>query len=394
MEERLIAALAASQRETAQAIVNTHPIDLAALAHLSAQHMVSTLVLQRLSALQLPAALQERTSALSREAVFATMAANARYRRELALLAGLFADVEIDFVLIKGQAVDKDPLRRTNDLDVLIRQADLQRAFAALEHSGYEYAGSGVLSEKERRRPESQLAWNNQFQFRSPHSGLSVEVHINLFERDRIRLENLDRLLDNIQLFWEGRSWDSELGCFVPAAEASLALLCVHSATKRSPAHNTYILRHAYDIVQLLERGVDQERFLTLCRVWGIAYYAYVSLRLAALSLGAAAPAAAAAQLEPELSARTRRLAEIHCRCFRGLGRASAYHRMRYTLYMPFAIGGGLHKALVWYRQAILPPLWKQEERFGISRSSPAIYLTYLVAPFARAYAALGGRRR
>ncbi|TVR58252.1 MAG: hypothetical protein EA426_10530, partial [Spirochaetaceae bacterium] len=226
--------------------------------------------------------------------------------------------------------------------------------------------------------------------------GISVELHINLFERDRIRLERLDRLLDSVDVFWEAARRDRDLGCLVPSREASLALLCVHSATKRSPAHNTYILRHAYDIVHVLTGGIDQDRFLVLCRNWGICYFAVVSLRLAARALGHDAPERCAASLERELTAAERHLVDVHLACFRGLGRASTFHRARYTILMPFAIGGGFLKGLRWYLAFLFPPLWHQEQRFGVKRTSPLILGTYLVGPFARlitAFKGRGGRR-
>jgi hypothetical protein len=45
----------------------------------------------------------------------------------------------------KGFAVDKDPLRRMNDLDVLIDEKDFERVFIVLERAGYRYTGSSIL---------------------------------------------------------------------------------------------------------------------------------------------------------------------------------------------------------------------------------------------------------
>ncbi len=374
-------------------MIDSAQFDLDGLLRLAERHMVSALVLQRLVGLRLQPDLRARVAPVAEQAILRVMAANALVRQELRRLSKLFGRAGVSFVHIKGLAIDRSPVRITNDLDVLIRREDLERARAALERDGYRYVGSEVISEKEKQRWEKQLTWNNQFQFRSPHGGLTVEVHINLFERDRIRLENLGRLLDSVDEFRQESSFDDELGCLIPSLEASLALLCVHSATKRSPALNTYILRHGYEIVHALQKGIDEARFVELCRSWAIGYYAYVSLRIAAESLGSTEAAATARRLEPLLTRRQQRLAEIHCRCYRGLGRASLVHRARYTLYMPFAIGGGLAKSLLWYWRALFPPLWYQEELFGISRSSPAIYLTYLAGPFVRLYSILTARR-
>ena len=186
--------------------------------------------------------------------------------------------------------------------------------------------------------------------------------------------------------FREHPRWDADLGCFIPSAEAVLALLCMHSATKRSPAHNTYILRHAYDIAGMLQQDLDMERFLFLCREWEIEYYARTAFRLTALSMGIQQPLEPAALLESGLSSRQRRLSGIHLKCFQGLGTASFFYRKVYALYMPSAIGGSFRKALQWYWQLIFPTLWQQRARFGIRRNSPAVFLTYLYGPFIRAF--------
>jgi hypothetical protein len=342
------------------------------------------LVFKRLSGLALPQALEPLAREIAQRTVVAAMAVNMQVRREIQVLAGVLDDAGVEFLILKGPAVTKDPLRRFNDLDILIREENLALAIAALEAAGYRYRGSNVLNQRERESPFQSSSWNNQFPYQSPRSKLCVEVHTNLFERDRIRLEGLGRLLDGVDLFWEGRVWDAELRCYLPARECTLALLCVHSALKRSPAHNTYVLRHAYDIVQLLASGVDIDRFVHLCTTWAIEYYACVSLRLADILFDSPSLEPLIDRLENALTPRQAQLADIHLRCFRGLGDASLIHRYRYALLMPLAIGGGGRKNVRWYRELLLPPRWSQETRHGVSRSSIAIALTYLYGPFVR----------
>jgi hypothetical protein len=389
IEHCLIRELVAGNTDEAQEIVQTHSIDLMRLKDESDRHRVSAIVFQRLAALETTEPLRSVVVSAGRNAVLSALANSARIRTEIRCLSKLFGGAGIEFMVMKGHAIDRNPLRSMNDLDVLIRQRDLERATSMLEAEGYVYEGSAVLSDRERECRQLQLTWNNQFQFRSPHTALSVEVHVNLFERDRVRLERLDRLLDAVDLFWDRRMYDDELGCWIPAREASLALLCVHSATKRSPAHNTYILRHAYDIVHLLNEGIDEQRFLSLCRTWQLQYFAVVSLRLTASALRTSTPMACATQLEPDLSRAARRLVRVHLACFRGLGRASTFHRLRYTLLMPFAIGGGIAKSLRWYARFLFPPIWHQEEQFGVRRTSPIFVLTYICGPLVRSYTAL-----
>ena len=165
-----------------------------------------------------------------------------------------------------------------------------------------------------------------------------------------------------------------------------MALLCMHSATKRSPAHNTYILRHAYDIAKIFQQNLDMEHFLFLCHEWEIEYYACTALHLTSLSMGIQQPLEAAALLESGLTPRQKRLSEIHLKCFKGLGNASLFYRKLYALYMPLAIGGSFRKALRWYRELIFPTLWQQRSRFNIKQNSPTVFLAYLYGPFVRAY--------
>jgi hypothetical protein len=385
-EERLIIALLKGDDTTALDIVENTTLNTRKLVSMADQHMVFPLILDRFFRLPTKIIAPEELFPEGRRIIIAAAAVNMRLRSELSLSTRLLEKEGISFLLIKGFAIDKNPLRKTNDIDILIHRADLHRTVTLLEKVGYRYTGSGVLSAKERLNPFGTIDWNNQFQFEVPSGGVSLEVHTNLFERDRIRLEKLDKFLDNVDLFWKESRLDEELGCNIPSPEATLALLCVHSSTKRSPAYNTYIARHAYDILQTLKHGVDQSRFISLCTSWGLEYYAYTALCLTSLCLNTKTPLNTTAQLENLLSKRCKRLADVHRKCFRGLGNASYFYRMLFTILMPMAIGGSFRKILRHYRQIAFPPLWKQENRFGVRRDSAAIYLTYLYGPFVRAF--------
>lgn len=384
--ERLIVALLNNNKIYAQQLLDGGRVEPEKLFRLADRHMVSALVFDRISRLRIEGTVSEFFSMDDARTLRKSVAVNMRLRHELKLVVEILKKEGIDFLLIKGFAIDKSPLRMMNDIDILIDGKNLKKTFTILENTGYRYIGSGVMSDKEICNPFSTLSWNNQFQFESQTRIVSIEIHTNLFEGDRIRLENLERLLNKVNLFWEQARRDTDLKCFIPSTEATLALLCIHSATKRSPAHNTYILRHAYDIAEIFKGNLDMERFLFLCREWEIEYYAYTALRLTALSLGIQQTMEAAALLESSLTLRQKRLSEIHLKCFQGLGHASLFYRKLYALYMPPSIGGGFRKALRWYREQIFPTLWQQRGRFGIKRNSPAVFLTYLYGPFVRAY--------
>lgn len=384
--EKLIIALLKYDEDVAAQLLDEGQIDPQKLLQLSNRHMILPMILHNLSTLKIKNKTRDEILSNQGDQITRAAALHIQLRYELKLVSDILKKEGIDFMLIKGFALDKSPMRQMSDIDLLIEEEDLTLVFTALKESGYRYIGSGVMSQREINEPFKTLHWNNQFQFKSPISPVHIEIHINLFERDRIRLEKLDSLLAKTDLFRENRVWDEELKCYIPSKEASLALLCVHSTTKRSPAHNTYIMRHGYNLASLIKSGIDMERFLQLCSEWKIEYYAYTAFRLTAMILNENKIIEPVAPLEKELTKRQKHLSDVHINCFKGLGDASLLQRKRYALHMPGAIGGKFRKTLTWYRQQLFPPLYSQESRFGVSKESPAIFFTYVYGPVLHAF--------
>lgn len=324
--------------------------------------------------------------------VQAAVAVNMRLKAELFRVGDVLRAAEVPFLLIKGFAIDRSPLRVMNDIDVLIHPIDLERCVNSLLASGYRFMGSEVMSENERRQPMLSSHWNNQFQFISPAYPVSVEIHISPFETQNIRLENLGRLNSDAAPFWQHSSMVAELGCPIPRIEVSLALLCVHATTKRSAAHNTFILRHALDIFRILDSGMDSKTFVQLCRRWEIAYYAYTAISVSAKALERPAAPEFVDSLRGDLTPAQRLLSNVHIKCYRDLFDASRWYRFLYAVFMPWAIGGGFRKSLQWYVRLAFPPRWQQEQRYGVSRSSPAFVLSYVYGPFLRLFSRQKGR--
>jgi len=277
-------------------------------------------------------------------------------------------------------------------LDVLVKNDEIDKIFEVLEKENYKYVGSNVLSKKELNNPKLQYKWNNQFQFKVPNDNIVIEVHTNLFERDRIRLEDLSSLLDNVDVFWKNKKWDNDLQCFLPSIEATLALLCVHTATKRSPSANTFILRQTFDILCILNKDLNYKYFKELCRIWHIEYYVYFSLLLTFNIFNKENCTSLLYYFEKELTSSKKLLAAVHLRSFRGLGNASLFYRKVYAFLMPFVIGNGFYKSIKWYLKVLFPPIWNQEKKFGIKRTSPLIYLTYIYGPFIQLYLLITGK--
>ncbi len=392
-EEKLLIALTANRINQACSIIKTTPPDYPWLLQLAAKHKLHGIVAQRLLDLakicdvDLPKADIKASLQLA-------VALNLQLKAGFLSIKEILKKLQVDFLLIKGFALDSSPLRAMNDIDILIQENDLKQVFKAMTTAGCTYVGSGVMSKKEFADPFSTLHWNNQFQFITPRTSTHVEIHTALFERDRIRLERLDRFLDRVDLFRAGCRYSADLDCNVPSPEANLALLCIHSTTKRSPAHNTYILRHALDLWSLLEEGIDMNRFINLCREWDIGYYACTAFRLSAIALTLPEIESMAAQLEPLLNKRERLLSQLHLNCYRGPGDAPFLRRKIFALFMPLAIAGGLKKGLSWYRKLLFPPVWYQEERYGITRNSPFFFLSYIYGPFVFIWRSLWGEKR
>ena len=388
-EEKLIFSLLENNINQAGYLIKTNKVDFSRFISLIERHKIMPLIFKRFLSIPIARDYAPYIYNQSEKIITATAVIHTHIKQKLYMLAELFYQNNIEFMLLKGYSVDKSPLRQMDDLDVLIHWKDIDTVFTVLESSGYTYVGSFILSPKEKNNPQKQYKWNNQYQFQVPESQLVVEVHTNLFERDRIHTEKLNTLLDNVKFFWDKRTWDSSLNCYTPAKEATLALLCMHSAIKYYPAAKIYILRQSYDIYNLLRQEVEESYFLQLCDAWHIEYYVYFSLMLTAKIFQDRSIEQTACKLKYNLNNAERFLAYIHLKCYKNLEKTLFFYRKLYALCMPFIIGDGFLKAVRWYKEQIFPPVWLQERKFGIKRTSPLLYLTYIYGPLQRIFTAL-----
>lgn len=387
-EQSLILTLLQNSISETPAAPDITDIDYQLLNELINEHKIAPTIYKELLALD-NKELPEEIRTLAKNTVTTSMVIHTHVRQKLRELSGLFSEKGVEFILLKGFAIDMSPLRQMSDLDVLIHEDEIDRVFKILEAEGYQYVGSFVLSEKEKKNPRDQYRWNNQYQFQMPQSQLVVEIHTNLFERDRIRTEKLDNLLDRVDLFWEKKNWDEALHCYVPTKEASLAVLCMHSAVKYSPAMNIFRLRQSYDIVKMLNTGIDSEYFFSLCHSWKIEYYAFFSIKLASRIFKNQAAEEIVDRIEGNLRRSEKFLARVHLKCYKNIEETAYLYRTIYKLCMPFIIGDGFRKALRWYKECLFPPIYIQERKYGIKRTSPLIYLTYVYGPIRKMCASL-----
>src|SRR6056297_3395422 len=181
LEARLIFLLVRDYISEADQLIKKSSINYKKVLNIAHSHKVLPLICKKLLHLPNNSELSSEIKDDANKILLKAAAIHSHMRHELHVFSDLCSKNNIDFLLIKGFAVDKSPLRQMNDIDVLIHKKDLDKVFTLLKSNGYTYVGSNILSEKELKNPEIQYNWNNQFQFRVPNSKLTVEVHTNLF---------------------------------------------------------------------------------------------------------------------------------------------------------------------------------------------------------------------
>ncbi|MBI9098774.1 MAG: nucleotidyltransferase family protein [Spirochaetaceae bacterium] len=380
-EEKLLLTIIKKNYSQAKKLIEVNDIDWQIFIGLVNEHRISsimyTCIINNLSEV-----CPQKFLTICKINVLQRIAENKYRQRELKTLGKLFEERNIPMMALKGFTLDPELtlLREFYDIDVLIPENMIISVIDYLTEKGYSYQGSFMISIKEKNDIYGQLKWNNQYQYKCPSSPFVIEIHTNLFERDRIRLENLTFLLDQVDLFWERKRWDDNFLCYFPCHEASLALLCLHTSLKRSPAENKMLLRHSLDMEILVKNGIDKNYFLSLCRTWRISYHICFAFKLHEMIMETSYESFYTPLLY-ELNKRERLLMKTHLSCVKDLHSSSSWGIFRYRLLMPFVIGGGIKKSIIWYLECIFPTRVKQEFDFGIKRESPFIFLTYLINP-------------
>ncbi|MBN2627396.1 MAG: nucleotidyltransferase family protein [Spirochaetales bacterium] len=385
-EEKLILALLNEKYDEAEALLKGKtPLLWNLIFNLTASHRIIPPVMGRLIERFQPL-LDEEIVKQARLFILQQKTVNKLHREELIAAGALLADAGFDVTLMKGLSYDpSEKIGRTyGDVDLLVEEEKIQDIFDFLTDRGYRYKGSFILSREEKKSIQGQLSWNNQYQFTCPRSPQTIEVHTNLFERDRIRLENLTALLDRPDLFKRDRTWQDDLKCYLPSPEAALMLLCLHCSLKRSLYNNRFILRHMSDMDMLFARGIKGEVFLQLCEESETSYHAAFSLALYRIIREKGLPSWYDT-LNERLTRRERNLLNKHLNCLKNLRSSSAIGRLVYNFTAPFIIGGNRKQRYTWIRNNLFATKVEQENRYyrwGFKKESPLIYLTYLINPF------------
>lgn len=90
-------------------------MDFAELVETTHRHKIAPLVFSRLASLELPEAIRDDVLAARAQLVQTAGAINVHARRELRSVVELLRDAQIESMLIKGPAVDPNPLRQMNE---------------------------------------------------------------------------------------------------------------------------------------------------------------------------------------------------------------------------------------------------------------------------------------
>jgi len=358
---------------------------------LAAKHRIAPYVLNRLMEYPLPQSRRMFLKDLHRKVLIKTSLDNRAFKAELTCIKDALDANGIESILMKGPSLDFSQLRTIGDLDILVRKEKLLQAVNVLGEIDYMYAGDTLnrfLTSKEKKDISLQLSWNNQFQMISSRSELLVELHINLFEKERAYAVDLDELLDNIDIFWEHRCYNEKLGCYTFIPEHALLLACIHNAVKRCPANNTFIMRNIIDIDSLIEHGIDWDSFVETSVILDTAHFVYFSLLLTVGLIDTDVPEDVLNELRSYCSGWQLFLTVIHLKSFHSLESNSMFYSTVYKVLNPFVNGKRWRDRIKWLFliPVLFPPRRRMERRFNLKKDSPLVYAAYLLNPFRWVY--------
>ncbi len=388
-EEQLAIALCKEyeDRETITSLISRSDFNWRYFFSIIYNQMVATTTLEKLSKYQLPSSQAETIKSYTLDAIVKTHHNHRTFQQEIRRIKDLFNKHGIEFILMKGLSIDTDQKRNIGDIDILIRKNDTIRAIDVLGELGYQYVGTTrnpYLTRAERKRIDLQLPWNNQFEMRNSANGVLVELHTNLFERQRVYYEDISTLLDNNDLFWETKQYSERLGCHTFSLELSLILICMHNAIRRSPANNKLMLRSIIDINNLVRTGINWETVISNAQTLKIVPFVYFSLRASTLLLDVNVPSNYTDELYNNMSIPQRFITRIHLKCIKNLVRSPILYSKIYKILTPFIFSKNWSDRIKWLFliPILFPPKWRMAGYFGISRNSPLLPFTYILNPF------------
>jgi len=367
-------------------------------------HEIAPFILSRLTNFALPERVETLLSAAAKEQIIKAAVTRSTMASELAKIQAALQEEGIECILLKGLSLDFTGFRTIKDLDILIREDRIIEAIRALKKIKYEYLGHSrtphmkkaesktlleaiedpALNRNKRSEVLSALNWNNHYGLLNREKNLLLELHTNLFQRRRIYIENIEALLDNVDLFWHDKRYEPNLNCFILSAEHALLLMSVHMAINRSPANNTFILKLAVDIDNLVGRGVQWKAFTDAACQMRVEPFVLFSLLLTHKLLGTSIVEICLHRLEQNCTKAQFFLIRIHLKCLQSLDSFRLFYSKMHMALKPFVFGGRLEDRLKWIFliPILFPRKGKMAAIFNLRKDSPLVYFTYVLNPF------------
>lgn len=224
----------------------------------------------------------ENVIGMLREGSACAFARNTIATDEIKMVSHIFAEARVEAIFLKGAALMYDiyggpGLREFNDIDVLIKENDLDRADEALRAGGFSVVeGGGGVSDYRSQRVYS---FNGK---------LTLDLHTGLLGRKlRDRMLSIDR-----EALWEGKRSIEAGGTAINTLDISHTLLyqCLHFAVQ----HGFIGLAGGVDIREILIKhaaDIDWEEVIKLAAEYRIKKPVYYSLHLVETMLDAPVPA-------------------------------------------------------------------------------------------------------
>lgn len=265
-----------------------NPLNWNYIAANAGKHGISSLLYHNLIRLDLTGIVPEKIIRHLKGQYYATLASNMRHYDELHLILISFKEEGIPVVVLKGAAlaeiVYKDiGLRRFNDIDILVRKEDLQRAKMVASNAGYTLDNIGS--------PE---AYNEKFGYNLHYlRNIILEIHWDIARR--IGSELYTNIV--INELWENASplklANSEAQMLAP--EDMIIHLCIHLA-----GHRYDRLIWFCDISEIIHKGINWEQVLKKARRYRVETFMYYGLRFASELLDAKVPDGVLQELKPD----------------------------------------------------------------------------------------------
>lgn len=228
----------------------------------------------------------QEVAAAIKDSYYRHMLFNTRYYRAMLDIIRSLQTLGLDLIVLKGAFmsanIHQNPaVRRSADLDILVRSDDLEAAARGLRALGYEQTSPINSDGNDQEMP---LRSHHLPSFQKEGSPL-VEVHFNLAPPSGPFLIDID------QMWQRARAVDIDHVSTLALDPIDLLLhICIHASYHHA---FSYGLAQLYDIVAAIRHygpGLDWDMFVTRAHQWRAAKSAYIALLLAQGLLDADVP--------------------------------------------------------------------------------------------------------